>query len=92
MTDNIVDSRALHKPSTLLELRKRAESLAGRMHGGSIMICDARTLLAVLDGLATELESAAEPPFGAWPSDYDKGLACGYTLAAHRLRGLDANL
>ena len=41
--------------TTLLELRKRAEYLNVKMHGGSLMLCDVNTFLACLDRLAEEL-------------------------------------
>jgi hypothetical protein len=69
--------------TTLLELRKRAEFFTGKMHGGSMMVCDAHTLLACLDSLASELETVDDP---------DPGVRYAYKLVAQRLRGQDVEL
>lgn len=83
-------AEGLNVPSntmTLQELRQRAEYLKGKMHGGSLMVCDAYTLLAALDGLAAELEAAI-----TLGSDYFDGQGEAYRAVARRLRGLDAKL
>jgi hypothetical protein len=77
--------------TTLLELRKRAESLTHKMHGGSMMVCDAHTLLVCLSELADELIDASDVQ-GKMGSDYHAGVADAYRLVARRLRGLEAKL
>jgi hypothetical protein len=81
--------------TTLLELRKRAEFLRGKMHGGSLMVCDAHTLLACLDSLATELETMGKSLSDSAKeadSAYHFGLSDAYRQVAFRLRGLWVSL
>lgn len=73
---------------TLQELRQRAEFLKGKMHGGSIMVCDAYTLLSALDGLAAQLEAAADVQ-SRLGSDYYAGMHDAYRIISRLLRGLD---
>jgi hypothetical protein len=77
--------------TTLLELRKRAEFFTGKMHGGSMMVCDAHTLLACLDSLADELEVKATAYEGRG-GVYMDGACDGYRGVAKLLRGKDVIL
>jgi hypothetical protein len=72
--------------TTLLELRKRAEFFTGKMHGGSMMVCDAHTLLACLDSLASELETEAAM-HNKLGGDFNAGIRSAYNNVAQLLRG-----
>jgi len=85
--------------TTLLELRKRAEYLNVKMHGGSLMLCDVNTFLACLDRLAEELigesntvDAISQCSGGGSSSEYYGGVSDAYRRVAKRLLGLEAEL